>query len=257
MRTFAKSQIRYSKSQRMGIFAFLGIILSILLVQFFFYRQKVENSPIEIPNHVLLLDKELEQSSNPASQSNFLQNFDPNELSEEGWRQLGFSQKQVSTIMKYKYSLGGRFSNKEEIKKCFVISEKKFNQIEPYIQFSSIQTFQGNKNVKSPKKRIHYRKFNPNEYSAKDWESIGFSIKQAENILKYKNMLGGKFTSLDQIKKCYMISEEKFQEMKPFIVLPKEKPKPQGTIELIEENSKPESQSQSQSENVGTIEILE
>src|SRR5690606_3954660 len=86
---------------------------------------------------------------------------------------------------------------------------------------------------KDSKPKIHYQRFNPNDYSVKDWQKIGFSEKQAETILKYKKILGGKFTTLDQIRKCYVIDEEKFREMKPFIVLPK--PKPSGTIELLEE----------------------
>ncbi len=249
MRTFAKSQIRYSKSQRMGIFAFVVVLVGLQIAGYFLNRQPIDSSEIKVPDEVLLLDAELEKSfDNNASKT--LKEFDPNELSEEEWRNLGFSAKQVSTIFKYKYSLGGYFSTKEEIRQCFVISEKKFAEIEPYIKISPIPASKKNEFYtnfsKQPKAKIHYQKFNPNDYGIKDWQKIGFTKKQAESILKYKKMLGGKFTNLEQIRKCYMIDEEKFREMKPFIVLPK--PKSSGTIELLEEKD---------SSSVSTIQILE
>lgn len=236
MRTFAKSQIRYSKSQRMGIFAFLGVLVGLQTAGHFINRQPQGPSEIKVPNEVLLLDKKLNESSDKFKTAKELKEFDPNELSEEGWRNLGFSPKQVSTIIKYKYSLGGYFTSKEEIEQCFVISEKKFTEIEPYIKINPVASVKKNKFYGHPsqesKPKIHYQKFNPNDYGVKDWQKIGFSEKQAKSILKYKKVLGGKFTTLDQIKKSYVIDEEKFRELKPYIILPQ--PNPSGTIELLE-----------------------
>ncbi len=240
MRTFAKSQIRYSKSQRIGIFALIAFIILLQIFGYFLNRNNPNPEPITVPEHVLLLDQDIENSNN---QKIHLENFDPNEYTALDWQNLGFSEKQVSTIMKYKYSLGGYFSSKEEIKNCFVITEKKFEEIEPYIVFGNLNSYVSNSksnyansfSTKS-KPKIYYEKFNPNDYSQKDWERIGYSEKQAINILKYKKMLGGKFTTLEQIRKCYMISEEKFEEMKPYIILP-EKRKSQGTIELLDESA--------------------
>ncbi len=237
MRTFAKSQIRYSKSQRMGIFAFLLVLVSLQIFHYFFNRNQIDSTEIKIPNEVLLLDKELGKSFDQLTESNGMQEFDPNDLSEEGWRDLGFSEKQAKTILKYKHLLGGNFSTKEEIEKCFVISEKKFAQLEPYMKINPRRATKKNDFYsaysKDSKPKIQYQKFNPNDLGIKDWQKMGFSEKQAETILKYKKILGGKFTTLEQIRKCYIIDEEKFREMKPFIVLPK--PKPSGTIELLEE----------------------
>lgn len=250
MRTFAKSQIRYSKSQRMGIFAFIGVLIILQIAGYFFNRQPAGPSEIKVPNEVLLLDKKLNESSDIFKTVKELSEFDPNELSEEGWRDLGFSPKQVSTIIKYKYSLGGYFTSKEEIRQCFVISEKKFTEIEPYIKINPVSSakkneFSAHSSQKSEPK-IRYQKFNPNDYGVKDWQKIGFSEKQAESILKYKKILGGKFTTLEQIQKCYMIDAKKFKEMKPYIILPK--PKPSGTIELLEEKD---------SLSVSTIQVLD
>lgn len=228
MRTFAKSQIRYSKSQRMGIFALLGLIVSIEITSFFIDKSQDYHPQSEIPPELLQLQNQVDQQTSTPS----LQKFNPNALSSEGWKELGFSEKQVVTILKYKNTLGGNFSTKEEIRNCFVISEAKFSELEPYIEIAYVsQNSRDNahssrnsyeNSYKKDKPKIHYSKFNPNEYSEVDWQRIGFSEKQAQSILKYKRSLGGKFTSLEQIRASYVINEEKFQEMKPYILIPKE-----------------------------------
>lgn len=241
MRTFAKSRIRYSKSQRMGIFAFLIVLIGLQFFIFFQSRNEPVYEVAEVPEEVLHLDRQLANAKTSTNYSAYsLGKFDPNELSAEEWQNLGFSEKQVNTILKYKYSLGGYFSNKEQIKNSFVISEKKFAEIEPYIVFGDLKQFQNSKNSyvsfsKETKPKIRYEKFNPNDYTQADWQRIGFSEKQATTILKYKKSKGGKFTSLEQIAACFVISDEKFAEMKPYMVLPIVKSKSKGEIKLLEE----------------------
>ena len=43
------------------------------------------------------------------------------------------------------------------------------------------------------KDKIVLKDFNPNSYQIEDWQSLGFSKKQAEIIIKYRNKLGGNF----------------------------------------------------------------
>lgn len=235
MRTFAKSRIRYSKSQRLGIFALMLLLVSLQIYDWAFSSPKDSETDFEIPPEVLSIYSP-ETSSNYSTENSTSEpvlnsNFNPNELSEEGWRNLGFSEKQVQTILKYKYSLGGNFSTKEEIQSCFVISEKKFAEIEPFIQFgssksssssnysySSNSTNHYSNSHSHSKPKINYKPFDPNTFTSQDWQNIGFSEKQANSILKYKHSLGGEFTSLKEIKSAYVVSEEKFQEMKSYIV---------------------------------------
>lgn len=239
MRTFAKSRIRYSKTQRMGIFAFIIALIGLQFFYFFLTKKEPVYEVAEVPEEVLHLNRQLASVGTSTNSSDYsLGKFDPNQLSAEGWQKLGFSEKQVNTILKYKYSLGGYFSDKGQIKNCFVISEKKFSEIEPYIVFGDLKQFQNSKNSyvsfsKETKPKIRYEKFNPNDYTQADWQRIGFSEKQATTILKYKKSKGGKFTSLEEIAACFVISDEKFAEMKPFIVL--SPAKSEGKIKLLEE----------------------
>lgn len=228
----ALSHVRYSKSQRVAVSI---LISSLLLMEIGIWQIDKNQKPIEnlsIPNEITDLQNQIDGHEEIPKYKNSkyklanLQNFNPNELDKSGWIELGFSPKQADVILKYKISLGGSFSSKQELKECFVINEEKFDELTPYILLPEFSSGNSNSNryqsVRySSDKKINYRKFNPNEYSQNDWMSIGFSEKQALTILKYKKSLGGNFTSLDQIERCFVISEDKFQQMKPYMIISK------------------------------------
>lgn len=61
--------------------------------------------------------------------------------------------------------------------------------------------------------------FDPNHLNKQGWQKLGLSEKQAEAILKYRAK-GGKFRMKLDVKKMYTISQEKYDELKSFILLP-------------------------------------
>lgn len=155
-----------------------------------------------------------------------LADFNPNALDKDQWKNMGFSDKQISTILKYKEIVGGQFTSKEQLKKCYAISEEKFKEIEPFILLPETNKESQLKHFKNfEKKHITIvRKFNPDEYSVKDWAKLGFSEKQAEAILKYRNYLGGSFISKEKFKDCFIISPETYSKMAPYLLLPEKTP---------------------------------
>lgn len=232
--------IRYTKSQRMGIAALVLLLALSEWGIWFLKSDEKPREPVEVPAELIALQQRID--STPTQFSFYrpvpvvLKNFNPNSLDEDDWQKLGFSPKQAAVILKYKQSLGGRFSSRQELKECFVISESKFQELEPYLllpQFSDKKSIVDFKKP-NPKTKIHYRQFNPNDYSKEDWMAIGFSDKQAATILKYRKSLGGKFTSMAQIQKCFVISEEKFAEMKLYMVFP------EPMVSVEENNSEPQ-----------------
>ncbi|MGG7438893.1 helix-hairpin-helix domain-containing protein [Chryseobacterium arthrosphaerae] len=148
--------------------------------------------------------------------------FDPNTLNHEQWQKLGFSEKQVSTILKYKDIVGGKFVSKEQLKKCYAISEEKFEILAPFILLPENTGNNPARAFKSFEKRsiLVTGKFNPDLYSEQDWMKMGFSEKQAEAILKYKKYLGGSFVSKEKFKECFIISSEHYSKLEPYLLLP-------------------------------------
>ncbi len=236
-------QLAAAKNYFLG-FATSGIILFCGL---FYFNDGAQNDELQTDFSTLYFAKEEAVS---------LKEFNPNALSESDWRKLGFSERQVATILKYKDIVGGNFSSKEQLKKCYAISEEKFVEIEPFILLpeSSSDSFQNNKNYygnreyssfgnnyKSQKLRIP-GKFNPDKFSAEDFIRMGFTEKQAASIIKYKNYLGGSFVSKEKFKECFIISEDNYQKMAPYLLLPEKTPTNFASFKYSNQNdfSKPE-----------------
>lgn len=164
----------------------------------------------------------------PAKTDILLTEFNPNDLDENQWKNLGFSEKQIKTILKYKEIVGGSFSSKEQLKKCYAISEEKFSEIEAYIllpETSSKKDFYTKNYQNFEKKELKISgKFNPDLYSESDWQKMGFSDKQAAAIVKYKTYLGGSFVSKEKFKECFIISDENYYKLAPHLILPEKTP---------------------------------
>ncbi len=224
-----------TKAQKIG--------LSIFIVLIFFCEVLMAITSRRQPNYVSFNEDKLQKlelyldSLNVYDQpkkSNFYkksvigdsikQAFNPNDLSQYGWEKLGFSTRQAEVIMKYKSMLGGKFTSKEQIRKCYVVSDETYEKLEPFINLPNKSKEDFKLAKQQTKKSINYKKFNPNNYTESDWINLGFSQKQAATILKYKSILGGEFKSKENIAKCYVISDEKYQEMKAFIDLPDKNP---------------------------------
>ncbi|MFS4470616.1 hypothetical protein [Chryseobacterium sp. T20] len=156
-----------------------------------------------------------------------LSDFDPNTLDKEQWQKLGFSEKQTATILKYKDIVGGKFTSKEQLKKCYAISEEKFSELTSFILLPEAAEKEDSKRFTTYGKKgiMISGKFNPDQFSANDWLKMGFSERQAEAIIKYKNYLGGSFISKEKFKECFIISSENYSKLEPYLLLPTKTPK--------------------------------
>lgn len=209
---FSKLGLQMYRKQFVGL-GILGFLIVAFQIGIFIYEkyQPVPSIKVEMV--------EREQSSQL-----MLTDFDPNDLDEQQWKQLGFSDKQVQTILKYKQVVGGAFVSKEQLAKCYAISPEKFVELERYILLpNQVNEFQAKEYLKKSfaKKEISVSKaFNPDSFSMADWMGLGFSENQSNAILKYKAYLGGSFISKEKFKACFIISEKNYQKLAPFLLLP-------------------------------------
>ncbi|WP_292010783.1 helix-hairpin-helix domain-containing protein [Chryseobacterium sp.] len=190
--------------------AFLGILLLCLYA----FRQYTANIHEDF-SEVRFISK----PENPVK----LFDFDPNHLSAEQWKSLGFSSQQVKTILRYKEIVGGRFISKEQLKKCYSISKEKFDELDFHILLPKT-----NKEAKSGNFKHHTitvtKKFNPNQYLQSDWIVLGFTERQAQSIMKYKAYLGGSFISKEKFRECFTVSPENYHKLAPYLLLPEKTP---------------------------------
>lgn len=62
--------------------------------------------------------------------------------------------------------------------------------------------------------------FNPNTVSIEDLQRLGFSPRQAQSIVNYREK-GGRFARAEDFGRSYVVSDSVFRRLRPFIRIPK------------------------------------
>ena len=213
----ARLPFQMKRNQFIGL-GILGLIILLVHLGIYYLKNQKEEKPVLVD----IVDKTEQQNV-------VLSEFNPNDLSAEEWQELGFSERQVKTILKYKDIVGGKFISKEQLAKCYAISSEKFAELEPFILLPKAKNeFQ--KNTFRKRELNISGKFNPDFYTEKDWVKLGYSEKQAVAIIKYKNYLGGSFRSKEKFKECFIISDEDYLRLAPYLILPEKEEKKESLV---------------------------
>lgn len=147
--------------------------------------------------------------------------FDPNLTSHKDYKRLGLSDKQINTIDKY-LSKGGKFRKKSDFKKIYVISEKQYEMLYPYIKIEQIVENELNK----PEKNKLQTKENIAELNSASIEQLikikGIGKYSAKKIVEYRKKLGG-FIKIEQLKEVPGVYENNYLKAKEFLTIDKTK----------------------------------
>jgi competence ComEA-like helix-hairpin-helix protein len=140
--------------------------------------------------------------------------FDPNNLSIQNWKKLGLTDQQISNIKNYE-AKGGKFYQADDLSKIYSISKEEYNILKPYIKIKTEQpeTFQ----IDAP--TINPRPFNPNTAVAEDFNEMNLPQNLTNAILNYRSK-GGSFKIKEDLKTIYVLKEEDYKVLEPFIQLP-------------------------------------
>jgi DNA uptake protein ComE-like DNA-binding protein len=213
--------LSFTKGETKGIFVLLGILLILILIhnlsELTLKRKPTDFS--QFKDEIKVFESSLQEfNSSDISISKF--KFNPNTTDKEEWKSLGLNEKQIKTIQNY-VSKGGRFYIKSDLKKIYGISENDYKQLEPYIDLPENQEFDYTRHVKNDyynhentNTELFY--FDPNVITDSEWMNLGFSEKQVKVIRKYIEA-GGKFRKAQDLKKIFVISEEKYNELKDYV----------------------------------------
>lgn len=153
--------------------------------------------------------------------------FDPNNLDRLSWSKLGFSDKQIDVIKNYE-AKGGRFFNKKDVEKIYVISERDYARIEPYIRignknnidFKSTNVYPSREFVNSNKADIRKKvSVNINNSDTTAWRSlVGIGTVLSQRIVKYREALGG-FYAVNQLREVYGLTSDTFDKIVDNLIL--------------------------------------
>ena len=142
-----KDLFTFTKGERNGV-SFLFVIILILISLYLVLKFAVKQEEYDFLRFEKEL-KEFEASLIPKTEQEYLNRldkyiqerydtlelfkFNPNTANNKQWKQLGLSDKQISTINNY-LSKGGKFDDKEDFKRIYGLRYKQYQILKPYIQ---------------------------------------------------------------------------------------------------------------------------
>jgi len=219
----------FNTAERYGLIVLaLGIFSINILI--FIYRQFIPKNTIKfeltkLDNNAALTETAINEvyeeslrrpSTNSTASIHYFK-FDPNTISPEEWAQLGLSAKQIKVITNY-LAKGGKFFNKEDLRKIYSISERDYARLEPYITISAPQkedpvyqpTERSTKYSQNNNRKVIVR---ANEADTTEFKSLrGIGSVLASRIVKFRDALGG-FHDVKQLQEVYGLSEETYQSI--------------------------------------------
>lgn len=230
----------FTRSERNGILILLVLIVVLAFIpnvlDLLFKKQRVDYSQFEseidkfiannlVKNHAI----ENQVYSDSIKKEYFY--FDPNTITENEMFKLGFSQKLVKTWLNYR-NKGGRFYDKDDVKKIYGLPDTVFKKIEPFISIVNTEkhnnTFNGNWKSKSDSFPIIIGKIE-NKYQQNNCKAnkttTAIEINTADSaifctlpgigpgysqlIIKQRNKLGG-FVKKEQLLEVYGFTNETY-----------------------------------------------
>ncbi|MBO7617185.1 MAG: helix-hairpin-helix domain-containing protein [Bacteroidales bacterium] len=229
--------LSFSKGERVAIITILAAILILILACLFRPSRKtlsddsLHNLDSLLALHQTAIEQQQQQQAEKAQEVAELHPFpfNPNTITEEEWRQIGLTDRQVRNIMNYK-AKGGKFYSKNDLGKLYTISEEDFAQLEPFIVLPEVQR---NKKTKSTEqsgvstgsttaKPVEKKAIPIVDINTVDSTTLvelpligGF---MASRILEFRDKLGG-FVDLEQLRDVKGMDEARFAAIKPYINL--------------------------------------
>lgn len=169
----------------------------------------------------------------PDSHADSLFAFDPNTVGYHDLCRLGFTRGEALGIVKYR-ERGKIFEIPEDFASCYQVSEAMYVRLYPYINIGAkyrlrADGFGGAGGTGSDRGAASRATAEP---AASDWNPepfsldtitapglrrLGFSARQAEAVLKYRDMKGG-LRSAAEFAECYVVSDEMFERLSPWLV---------------------------------------
>jgi competence protein ComEA len=224
--------LSYGKSERIAIIIIILLIISTVILPSVYKRY---DKPLPVNDKIF--DKEIaeflknEESAAIIEQAGFdFSNpersvvkqiitpfqFDPNTLNVEGWKRLGFSEKQATGILKFREK-GGYFRKKEDLKKLYAVTDEVYIALEPFVTISqnnkpSYNKTSGGQNPSNDSKFFSER-YKAELNSADSAELVkvyGIGPVTARRIIRYRERLGG-FTFIEQLREVSGIDSAKFE----------------------------------------------
>jgi DNA uptake protein ComE-like DNA-binding protein len=208
MKTLIREFLHFSRTEQKGIIVLAALTFLVIGIRIWIRLDSEVTFHIP-PNELIALQEMIKQMDQEDSIRVHEQNYpyekkselsiskaiDPNNMKENDWVKIGFTQKEASSIVKFQNKSGG-FKFKEDLKKLYCMSDERFLSLEPFLNLKE-KTNKPEQFNKSTKRQITIIELNRCDSIA--LVSLrGIGPGWARRIIKRRNQLGG-FYCLEQL----------------------------------------------------------
>lgn len=235
MRNQWKNYFIFTRKERTAILVLLFIILGMVLVPYYLPEKPLDmelvQASIESKAETPIAENLFPTGNRPREKFHSSETFttfpfDPNTLSEDGWRKLGIRDKTIATIRKF-IERGGKFREPGDIRKIYGLTEQDAERLKPFVTISSPRksAFEripasnyGTASLVKPYSSGPGKIIEINGADSTDFESLpGIGYKLAARIIQFRNRLGG-FHSVAQIGETYGLKDSTFQKIRRYLI---------------------------------------
>ena len=157
-------------------------------------------------------------------------NFDPNEADYAKMVGAGVPRNIAVNLIRWREA-GKVFRIKEDVALCYGMSDSLYFVLEPYITIGEKYRIKPQNTdrevIQSTKAEIEYTPFRIDTATAKYLRTIGFSSRQADLVIRYRDMIGG-YRNIEEFEECYAVDSAMAARLKPYIIFP-----PRDTTSIV------------------------
>jgi competence protein ComEA len=225
MKTWLRAFLSYSSLERKGIILLIMLIFIIISLNLLINYNPPHYAAVK--DTLLLKDlqaferqlADADDSVTDSPPSLWVENteyeafiFDPNAATAGDLRRLGMSDRLIKTIIRYRLH-GGRFYNKEDLKKIYGMGDPFYNRLEPYIVIENHRVLKVSYKSNVTLERV----FMPVDINRADSLALirlrGIGPVLSSRILRYRRLLGG-FYDTEQLKEVFGLPDSIISEMR-------------------------------------------
>jgi competence protein ComEA len=211
MQKKSRAYDQFSKKERIGILAFIVIVLLLISIPYLIPKKPLPDLSAMTADGKKwneLLDRTIaNESNNPLAIR--LYPFDPNTLSMEEWQRFGVPITVAKRIIHY-VSKGGQFRKAEDLRKIWGMPPLLADRLIPYVRT----------NYQEPvfKKTIRtIQSIDINTADLEAWKSLpGIGDVLAARIIKYRERSNG-FSSKEELKSVFGLKDSLLMQIDPYL----------------------------------------
>jgi len=221
IKKFLKDYFTFTRSERNGLLVLLSLIVVLIILRFTIPHLVKKRSydftsfEEEMSEFEKSMDESVSKNENtePVVLSSTLFEFDPNIATVEELADLGLNDRVIKNILKYREK-GGRFIQKEDLKKIYGLDLSVYEQLESFINIS------GNSEVQPIPAMVEKSSeyiVSLNQADTSDLVQLqGIGPVLSLRIIKYRELLGG-YVRKDQLLEVYGIKPETYEAIEEYV----------------------------------------